>query len=475
MMAALLSSSNASLSTAATFSTQSTSSSSTSSSTSSNVDVALAERAFLEGSFSEALSLANRCLKHQDKTCAGTEEKDILADLSKVRPLLTPLLVKFDRHQKIRYISFHWDNSISQRNPESAAGNEQVSTAFDRAAAIALQSWYELYRLEDENRTTAVDKSNKQTDEYHLGYPFLQPFLDTYTSTVPGDVLGRRVMSLDLLWLWIQWLSDPRHIQHGPDALRLTVEVLRHVRSLSQTPLLPCQQQVCRNLLVGLMTCLLPKYANTITTQQYLQSLQGEGTKTIRPQVAAGEASKQVIQQCLCFCTTDDGNWPHWLRDTFRDCRVALRSKLQEIYDQEQQQQKSLVVAAPSESPSLSGNAMDTQLPQHSVSTFAFTGKFVVPTWLRRAWTSSCEHVRTTWVLKDSTTAGTPNALAAVSNRTFVSQEWLRQQLQALLQRYIHLLSQATKLGQSRIQMTLLVGLLSALCFWKRSKRQSPR
>jgi hypothetical protein len=172
-MAALLSSSNASFSTAVTSATESTSSSASSCTSNSNVDVALAERAFLEGSFSQALSLANRCLKH-NKTCGETDE-DTLADLSKVRPLLTPLLLKFDRHQKIRYISFHWDNSHAQRNPESLpAGNEhvQVSTASDRAAAIALQSWYELYRLEEENRTSTVDiqRKQQQADDSHLGY-----------------------------------------------------------------------------------------------------------------------------------------------------------------------------------------------------------------------------------------------------------------------------------------------------------------
>jgi hypothetical protein len=148
------------------------------------------------------------------------------------------------------------------------------------------------------------------------------------------------------------------------------------------------------------------------------------------------------------------------------------------MYDQDQKQLSVAAATTMPESSSLpADSAMDNQLQQHSsVSTFAFTGKFVVPAWLRRTWTPLCDdHVRMSWWPTMKSTSTSQKAVAAVSNRTFVSPEWLRQQLQALLQRYIHLLSQATKLGKSRVQIMLLVGLLSALCFWKRSRRQSPR
>jgi hypothetical protein len=285
------------------------------------VDVVCVEKAFLEGSFREALTLANRCLKQQAQTF---DDNTVEA----AWPLLTPLHLQFDVSSKTRYISFHWGEDVSDTN------------ACSRAAAIALQSWYELSKQQD-------DDSSQQ------GYRFLQPFLDTYTSTAPGDVLGRRVMPMELLIVWIQFLCC-RAVNHVEEAIAVAAEVLQHVRcsssfaaanrsasaSTTSTPS-PISREACRELVILLFTELLPRHATSVTTDDVLRSIAGTSyTATMqraKGAIVAGskEEKKAVVQQCLCFCNTDDGNWPDWMQDSFRECRVVLQGMLRKMYHQE--------------------------------------------------------------------------------------------------------------------------------------------
>lgn len=266
---------------------------------SSFVDVKCVEKAYLEGSFSEALTIANRCLKQQSQSYDNVQ----------ALPLLTPLPLKFDVCHKTRYISFHW-------------GEESDSAC--RAAAIALQSWYELSKQDD--------------SQQQKGHRFLQPFLDTYTSTAPGDVLGRRVMSMELLTLWILFLSASPIVNQTEEAMELAQEVLRHIRSAKKSAISsPISQKSCHELVILLFTELLPSYASSLATQDLLGRLVGPSSASKPSQESKGPSGpelerKDVVQQCLCFCNTDDGNWPHWLQDAFQECRVVLQAELRLMY-----------------------------------------------------------------------------------------------------------------------------------------------
>lgn len=283
-----------------------------SSSAGSFVDVASVEKAFLEGSFRDALTLANRCLKQQARSYDNVE----------ARPLLTPLLLHFDVAKKKRYIAIHWNA-------------EEPSDTASRAAAIALQSWYEL----------ATQDGSSQ------GNKFLQPFLDTYTSTAPGDVLGRRVMSAELLIVWIRFLCSPA-VNQGDEAIALATEVLQQVRSLvsavtKQSITSEVSRNACRELVTLHFTELLPRQAKSVCTEDVVRHLAGISTTPPRATLSSKQSAlgstpdlKNVVQQILCFCNTDDGNWPDWLHETFQECRIVLQAMLRQVYHQSREHDK---------------------------------------------------------------------------------------------------------------------------------------
>jgi hypothetical protein len=55
---------------------------------------------------------------------------------------------------------------------------------------------------------------------------------------------------------------------------------------------------------------------------------------------------KDVVQQILCFCNTDDGNWPNWLQESFQECRTVLQARLRQIYHRRQTNEKQAPPAA---------------------------------------------------------------------------------------------------------------------------------
>ena len=100
------------------------------------------ETAFLKGSFREALTAANRYLIHKKANTSTT------ATTETVR-IRTPLLPRLDDPEE--------DAAAESSTTMVVHGGE--SDATDRAAAVALQSWYELSKLEKKN--------NKKTSRAH--------------------------------------------------------------------------------------------------------------------------------------------------------------------------------------------------------------------------------------------------------------------------------------------------------------------
>ena len=146
-------------------------------------------------------------------------------------------------------------------------------------------------------------------------------------------------MSLELLVIWVQFCRSA--LDHHVDAATaLTIQLLREVRSLALDVHSPAGQAACRELVMLLFTDLLPRNYNSNSehVEHVLKFLQSPSSNNDPPTCAAWSVkgniamSRDVIQQCLCFCNTDDGNWPAWLQDTFRDCRIALQAMLREIY-----------------------------------------------------------------------------------------------------------------------------------------------
>jgi len=285
------------------------------------------ETAFLKGSFREALTSANRYLIHKK---ANTSKNNATTETVRIR---TPLLPRLMDPQ----------DAAAESSTMVVVVHGGESNATDRAAAVALQSWYELSKLEKKN-----NKNSRSTSNTSRGYLHLKPFLDTYTFILESpsndcDVAAVRSMSLELLVIWIQFCRSAALDQRVDAATALTIQLLREVRSSALDVHSPAGQAACRELVMLLFTDLLPRNYNSNSeyVAHVLEFLRSPSAKD-PPTCAARSVnskdnitlSRDVIQQCLCFCNTDDGNWPAWLQDAFRDCRIALQAMLREIYHQ---------------------------------------------------------------------------------------------------------------------------------------------
>lgn len=347
------------------------------------------ENALLEGSFREALTLANRFLlstrcrfllhrhrrssfskkssnrlasddyhHHQQQQQQPEPDDDANPDKNTIRIQTSRLSLDGMEERDCHISVCGW-----------AQNNRDEDDAMDRAAAVALQSWYELSKLAVAAAAAAPaatqnNNNNKQAIIAN-GHRHLRPFLDTYTTP------NGKAMSLDLFVIWVQFCRSPA--LHQMDvATSLTIQVLRKVRRSEQPSLQPAgasekeveegqmdieatspmSQKACAELVHLLFVDLLPCYqmrseqvellleclkSESLSVDEILSSIvvprrttsSRNGDDDIRP-------CKDVIQQCLCFCNTDDGNWPVWLQDSFCECRAKLQAMLREMYQRQQ-------------------------------------------------------------------------------------------------------------------------------------------
>ena len=133
-----------------------------------------AETLFLSGNFRESLFLCNKLLTRKPATTCYPHETRSLVELS------TPLYLSIDAATKKRRLCIQMDINSEKTCKES-----------DRAAILALQSWYEIARslLENERSQDHQNHSGHSDDDLRRtetskvaqGYALLQPFLSAYT------------------------------------------------------------------------------------------------------------------------------------------------------------------------------------------------------------------------------------------------------------------------------------------------------
>jgi hypothetical protein len=297
-----------------------------------SMEISHLETVFLVGHYDSALTLANQYLKRQQlEQKRWNDSSDKTPNCR--RPLSMPLNLRFDVRRHTRYICWQ------------LAERDESDRYVSQVAAISLQSWYELYKQEQQ-RTM-----NHQFDK---GYRFLQPFLDTYTSIDPDNVLNCRAMSVELLVVFIRFLSS-RMVGHEIEAMQLATEFLHQIRwtsseqncSLTSASDHAClgivEETCCRELVLHFFTELVPTHCKSIITAtellNYLTSRSAANAPIVTAiyiedaEVLNDYPRKDVLQQCLCYCNTDDAKWPTWLQDSFLECRIILQAKLREMYD----------------------------------------------------------------------------------------------------------------------------------------------
>jgi len=341
------------------------------------------ENALLEGSFREALTLANRfllsnrcrfllhrhrrssfskksnnCFAHGDGHDHPQEDEDANTDNNTTIVRVQTSRLALDGMEER-------DCHISVCGWSQNDNNED--DAMDPAAAVALQSWYELAKLAEAAATKSNNNNNNTNKQANLmkGHHHLRPFLDTYTTP------NGKAMSLELFVVWVQLCRTPA-LQQVDVATSLTIQVLRMVRRSSEqqsmTAVVGAQeerqmdidamsQKACAELVLLLFVDLLPSYhqmkseqveqllecltSESLSVDEILSSVVGpRRTTSTRNEMDIDDdtilSCKGVIQQCLCFCNTDDGNWPVWLQDSLCECRVKLQAMLREMYHRQQ-------------------------------------------------------------------------------------------------------------------------------------------
>jgi len=96
----------------------------------------------------------------------------------------------------------------------------------DRAAAIALQSWYELSKLEEEQSVGGGDRSTRNSTDAAAAYRFLQPFWTAYSAET-----SHRSCSLELAFVLVQFCCAIGRVH---EAIELAAATLHRVFGLRE-------------------------------------------------------------------------------------------------------------------------------------------------------------------------------------------------------------------------------------------------
>jgi hypothetical protein len=192
----------------------------------------------------------------------------------------------------------------------------------DRAAAVALQAWYEIC-----TRTTKTDT--------HKGHVHLQAFFEAYSNNSLG-------MSLFLVWIYFCQALD-----HHEQALTMAAETIKGL--IHETDLVRSIQEDGRELVLVWFTQLLPLVRDTRLLTDILQSISRKAV--LKPNKVKLDKTVNLETMRVLIDLLDESsssqkslhtweNWPYWLRDVFPECTSRLERLLQKRRLQLKQQQE---------------------------------------------------------------------------------------------------------------------------------------
>jgi len=350
-----------------------------------------AEQALVEGSFRQALQLANACLQGHSRSTLNTATSAIRrndettdagcnatnsSENDTTILLETPIQFTFApadstetsrQRRRIRIdLRMHHHSPDADAADTDAAHPSQLRT--DRAAAVALQSWFEI--------------STKQSrQEQTRGYRHLVPLLKQYTTAPVQDAALQfsnrhhnsngsshgnsssctiapncSSMSLELMLVFVQFCHATGQYHM---AVELSTELLAKVSALdyNNTPPLMMalmkeqhyqqQQRHCQELLTFVFTILLPNtdssQAITNLGQRWTASnwapppkqwtTLGATESTASATALHRKPNPGVLQSILSLLDKDTGVFCEipMLKDTASDCQAALERLLQEL------------------------------------------------------------------------------------------------------------------------------------------------
>jgi hypothetical protein len=310
------------------------------------VAVEEAEKSLLQGQFRQALKDANRCLVyaattnpvaaaaadgkgHQRTSTTSDDDRDMEEDGLCVRaPFYFPFVFDNDPRQP------HHD-----RRPHTLCIriDARPSDQVDRAAAVVLQSWYEL--------SQRISEDSPVVQESHLR--LLQPFWRAYASLDEQDRNGParsspRSCSLELVVVLVQFCRATFHVR---ESVELAMATLHHVLSSEDShQLLARQWHHIQELLVCLFCRLLPYSVNDRSVELALTRLsepvpceaaaaaddaQGRNRRPHADDwILSDRANARAIRILVRFLENPPVHWPEECHGPLEVCREQLEAEL---------------------------------------------------------------------------------------------------------------------------------------------------
>lgn len=287
------------------------------------------EQAFVEGSFRQALQLANACLEGE-----GQSETDRYRNtdsrIAKIHiPLQTPIELTFDTDVQRRWIT------LDLNSPKE-------TSRVDRAAAVALQSWFEISQ-----------KAGSQQEQAR-GYRHLLPFLNEYTASHQTRYRSRcRSISLELMIIFLQFCHATQHfhmaVELGSELIHI---LLSSFTSDDERPLVDSNQQMhFQELLIFLLTRLLPfcdrpKAVTDLGNRLAPDTSSTEWTVSSTKWNACSVPSADSVRGVLLLLGDGErlSRWPGWSHGTIVECRTNLEILLQDLEDHDDDGDKAFLV-----------------------------------------------------------------------------------------------------------------------------------
>jgi hypothetical protein len=304
------------------------------------VAVEEAEKSLLQGQFRQALKDANRCLVyatttnpvaaaaaadgkgHQRTTKTSDNDSEMEEDGLCVRaPFYFPFV--FD------------DVPHHDRRPRTLCIriDARPSDQVDRAAAVVLQSWYEL--------SQRISEDSPVVQESHLR--LLQPFWRAY-ATIDDDRNGPshsspRSCSLELVVVLVQFCRATFHVR---ESVELAMATLHHVLSSEDShQLLARQWHHIHELLVYLFCRLLPYSVNDRSVELALTRLsepvpceaaddaQGRNPRPHADDwILSDRTNARAIRILVRFLENPPVHWPEECQGPLEVCREQLEAEL---------------------------------------------------------------------------------------------------------------------------------------------------
>lgn len=326
------------------------------------VAVEEAEKSLLQGNFRQALKDANRCLVFATRPSSAVSGCEGPSDGNKRHQFETKPSADFGGQEEacVRapfYFPFVFDHDDDDDVPQrrqrqhdrpitlSIRIDAQPSDQVDRAAAVALQSWYEVSkRISD----------SPVVQESHLR--LLQPFWRAYAAfddDRDGPAPGRstpRACSLELVVVLIQFCRATFHVR---ESVELALATLHHVLSSEDAnQLLVRQWHHIQELLVYLLCRLLPYSVNERAVELALARLSepvpreaaADEKGTIRRSCAAAAAddydvddydwrlsdhtNATAVRILVRFLENPPVHWPEACKGPLEACREQLEAEL---------------------------------------------------------------------------------------------------------------------------------------------------